>query len=232
MTDTTFLYFSFIAGLAAFFAPCSFAMLPGYVSYYISRQPDSPNKLYNNNFLRNAARGFVFGAVASLGFAAVFGAAGFAVIAIGQIVKQIIPWIAVITGAALVLLGTAMLFGKKFMLFQIPKISPARKNEKFGVFLFGIAYAIGSLGCVFPIFLSIAIQGVASSSFLEGAYTILSYIAGMSIVMTAVTTATFSARFAIIKKIDKAMPYLNKISALILVVAGIYMIYYQYLLLR
>ena len=125
-----------------------------------------------------------------------------------------------------------MFFSKEFSFFQTPKIRYINKNEKAGIYLFGIVYAIGSLGCVFPIFLSIVIQGIASKSFLDGAYTILAYVLGMIIIMIAITTITFATKYLILKKLQKILPYVKKLSAIILVIAGIYMIYYQYFLFR
>lgn len=229
MLDTAFLYFSFIAGLVGFFAPCSFAILPGYITYYISKYSNEDKK---TKLIKNVFQGIIFGLIASIGFFTVFGFAGFGVIAIGQFIKQFIPWIAVTTGIILIIVGILMFFGKKFLFFQAPKIEFIKKNEKTGIYLFGIVYAIGSLGCVFPIFLSIVIQGIASKSFLDGAYTILAYVLGMSIIMIVITTLTFATKYLILKKLEKVLPYMKKLSAVVLVFAGAYMIYYQYFLFR
>ena len=226
MPDTAFLYFSFIAGLVAFFAPCSFAILPSYITYYISKYSTEDKK---KRLINNLLQGFVFGLIASIGFFTVFGLTGFGVIAIGQFIKQFIPWIAIVTGVILIFIGIFMFFGKEFLFFQAPKIEFIKKNEKTGIYLFGIVYAIGSLGCVFPIFLSIVIQGIAANSFIDGAYTILAYILGMSVVMIIITTTTFATKYLILKKLERLLPYIKKLSAVVLVIAGIYMIYYQYL---
>lgn len=225
MLDLTFLYFSFIAGLAAFFAPCSFAILPGYITYYISKYSNEDKK---RKLIINLVQGFIFGLIASIGFFTIFGFAGFGVIAVGQFIKQFIPWIAVITGIILIFIGILMFLGKDILFFKLPKIKYIQKNEKTGIYLFGIVYAIGSLGCVFPIFLSIVIQGIAYKSILDGIYTILAYVFGMSIMMIAITTITFATKYLILKKIEKILPYIKKLSAIVLVFAGAYMIYYQY----
>ena len=186
------------------------------------------NEDKKRRLIKNIIRGFVFGLIASIGFFTVFGFAGFGVIAIGQFIKQFIPWIAVTTGIILIIVGILMFFGKEFLFFQAPKIRYIQKNEKAGIYLFGIVYAIGSLGCVFPIFLSIVIQGIAYKSILDGVYTIFAYVLGMSLVMIAITTLTFATKYLILKKLEKILPYVKKVSALILIFAGAYMIYYQY----
>ena len=227
MPDTAFLYFSFITGIAAFFAPCSFAILPGYISYYISKYSNKDRK---NIFFRNVLEGLVFGIIASAGFFTVFGLAGAAVLILGQYIKRIIPWIAVATGIILIIIGIIMIFRREFAFFQMPKINIVRENKKLGVYLFGIAYAIGSLGCVFPIFLSVMIQGISYDSFLDGAYTVIAYIAGMSLLMIGATAFAFAAKHTLLNKLEKILPYFRKISGAILIAAGIYMIYYQYIL--
>lgn len=229
MPTTSFLYFSFVAGLVAFFAPCSFVILPGYISYYISKYLKNDRI---KSLPKNALQGFVFGIIASAGFFTVFGAAGFGVIAIGQFVKHFIPLVAIITGIILIIIGILMLFNKNILFFQAPKINFIKQNEKLGIYLFGIVYAVGSLGCVFPIFLSIVLQGIAYKSFLDGVYTILAYILGMSIIMTVLTTLTFTTKYAVFKKLEKILPYIKRISTILLIIAGIYMIYYQFLLLK
>lgn len=229
MLDTSFVYFSFVAGLVAFFAPCSFAILPGYVTYYISKRQSAVKR---HNISRNLFQGIVFGLIASTGFFTVFGAAGIAVIYIGQFVKRFIPWIAVITGFMLIFMGILMFFGRDILLFHIPEIKLARKNEKIGIYLFGIAYAIGSLDCVFPLFISIVVQAIASNSFLNGSYVIMAYVLGMSVVMTSITALIFAAKHLVLKKLEAMLPYFRKLSASVIVIAGIYMIYYQYLLFR
>lgn len=228
MLDTAFLYFSFIAGLAAFFAPCSFAILPGYISYYISKYADKERK---SSLWNNILQGLIFGIIASAGFFTVFGLAGAAVILLGQYIKQFIPWIAIGAGFILILLGIAMFFGR-FAFFQMPRINLIRKNEKLGVYLFGIAYAIGSLGCVFPIFLSIAIQGISYGLFPDGAYTILAYILGMSLLMIGATASAFAAKHVILGRLERILPYFKRASSIILIAAGAYMVYYQYFLFK
>ncbi|MAG91159.1 hypothetical protein CMO83_00620 [Candidatus Woesearchaeota archaeon] len=227
MLDTAFLYFAFIAGLVAFFAPCSFAILPGYITYYISSYSKEDKK---KTLVGDIIQGLIFGIIASLGFFTVYGLAGFGVIALGQFIKQFVPWIAITTGILLIIIAILMLLGKEFLFFQSPNVNVAHKNEKMGIYLFGIVYAVGSLGCVFPIFLSIVVQGLASNSVLDGAATIFAYVLAMSLVMITITTLTFATKYVIIKKLEKILPYIKKISAIILIIAGSYMIYYQYLL--
>jgi cytochrome c-type biogenesis protein len=227
MLDTGFLYFAFLAGFVAFFAPCSFALLPGYITYYLSTYSKEDKK---KNLLKDIYQGAFFGLIASLGFFTVFGLAGFSILAIGQFVKRFIPWIVALTALILIIIGILMLLGKEISYFQPSNIKFQNKGRKTGIYLFGIVYAVGSLGCVFPVFLSIVFQGVSSGSFINGFLIILAYILAMSIMMITITTLTFATKYFVLKKLEKILPYVKRVSGIILIIAGIYMIYYQYLL--
>ncbi len=221
--DLSFIVFSFTAGIIAFFAPCSFALLPGYLSYYITNHSPKPNM----SSIQLALRGIRFGLIASIGFFVVFGLSAGLVLSLGQSVRQFIPWIAGMTGVLIAGLGIFSLLGKEMTLFQMPIIRLVQKKEWAGVFLFGIAYAMGSLGCVFPLFLSMVIEAI-SASFVEGSLIVLAYIAAMSLLMIVLTTIAFSTNKMVFQTLERYIPLLKKIGAIVLIVAGSYMAYYQF----
>ncbi|RMF54618.1 hypothetical protein D6745_04730 [Candidatus Woesearchaeota archaeon] len=218
MVNFAFIMFAFSAGTAAFFAPCSATLLPGYITYYFSKNENQAT------FWKSGLRGLLFGLGTILGFFAVFGIAGALIILLGQAVKQFIPWVAMIFGAFLIFAGAAMLLGKDFFV-KLPKIISRMDSSSF---VFGIAYAIASLGCTFPLFATVLLQGITDTSLIGGLASLLAYIIGISIVMLGITFLTAVSREFVQKKIMKLMPYIKKASALIIIVAGAYMIYYQF----
>ncbi len=224
MVDFTFATFAFLAGIVAFFSPCSAALLPGYISYYLSK--GEKTKL---TFLQALFKGIKFGFFTILGFLTVFGTAGLLVIILGQVVKKFIPWIAIIFGTGLILIGIGMLFGKHF---SVNLNFLMQKREAPGLYIFGVTYAVAALSCVFPIFLTIALQVLVENNLLEAVIPLIFYIAGISLVMLITTITTIFARDLISRKINKILPYINYFSALILIFAGAYIIYYQYFILK
>src|SRR3989344_401626 len=222
MIDFAFVVFAFIAGVVAFFAPCSVVLFPGYVSYYLNKGEEE--KL---NFMEKSWKGIRFGFFTILGFFTVYGISGLLIILFGQFIKRFIPWIAILFGVALIIFGIFMLFGKSVSV----KIGFLRfKSEKPGLYLFGITYGISSLGCVFPIFLPIMLQSLSGGNIIESIIPLIVYILGISIVMLIATLLIIFARAFITQKLHKILPYINYISAVILIIAGGYMIYYQYVL--
>lgn len=224
MIDFAFISFAFLAGLVAFFAPCSVVLLPGYVTYYVSKGEDK-----NLSNLKKVFKGFKFGFFTILGFFTIYGGAGFLIILFGQFIKRFIPWIAILFGIILIFLGIIMLFGKHFSFnLNFFKI----KNERNSLYLFGTAYSVASLGCVFPLFLTILLQGLLNNNFFYSFLPLLAYIFGISLVMIITTILIIFFRDFFSRKLRKLLPYFYYISAFVLIVAGFYMLYYQYLLFR
>lgn len=222
MIDFAFVSFAFIAGIVAFFSPCAAVLLPGYVSYYISKGDQ-----IKQSYFEKLARGFLFGFITIFGFITVFGIAGLLILALGQIIKTFIPWLSVLFGIGLIALGISILLGKHILInlnfLQL-------KTEKWGLYLFGVAYAVAALGCVFPIFLTIMLQSFFAANFLEAIIPLIAYITGISIVMLLVTMLIIFSRAWISSKINRILPYIHSISGAILILAGAYMIYYQLVL--
>lgn len=216
MLNIIFITLAFSAGLAAFFSPCAVALLPAYITYYLGKG-NKEKKAYVQESL-------VFSAQAILGFFTIFGVVGSLVLAFGQFIKSFIPGIAIATGFVLVIIGIFMLFGKNFSLNLKHKIPISN------AYAFGIAYGIGALGCTFPLFLTVVLQGVVDDMIINGIISLLAYILGISLMMVVVTVLTAFAKEFIEQKIAQILPYILKLSALILILAGGYMVYYQWML--
>lgn len=216
MINLIFISFAFSAGLAAFFSPCSVSLLPGFIAYYLSKKGAAESTF------AGIKQGLIFGLLAILGFFTVFGIAGGGVIYLGQQIKAYIPMLGSITGGLLIVLGISILVGKDLFL-EIPDYFHSKKDSS--AYLFGIAYAVGALGCTFPLFATVLVQGINDSSIINGFTSLLAYIAGISVLMLGTTITTVLARDMLQKRIIQVMPYIKKISAAIIIFAGIYMVY-------
>lgn len=69
MVDTVLMQLAFSAGVVTFFSPCSYALLPAYISYYLGRVSGEER---NISSLRGALKGVGVGTAATLGFLSVF----------------------------------------------------------------------------------------------------------------------------------------------------------------
>ncbi|MCJ7779620.1 MAG: cytochrome c biogenesis protein CcdA, partial [Acidimicrobiia bacterium] len=140
---------AFAAGLVATVNPCGFAMLPAYLSYFMGIEEEDRSRIAA---LRSA---LVIGAIVSAGFLVVFGLAGILITAGFRVVIDLIPWVAIVVGLAVIALGVALVRGYELNV-GLPKGGRAASGRGYrSVFLFGISYAVASLSCTLPVFLTV-----------------------------------------------------------------------------
>ncbi len=109
---------AFTAGLVATVNPCGFAMLPAYLSWYLGTD-DSPTG-QPPVLADRLGRALVVGGTASLGFLVVFGITGSLITAGVRSFIDYMPWVALVIGAALAMLGVALLSGRELRI-ALPK---------------------------------------------------------------------------------------------------------------
>lgn len=216
-----FIGFSFLQGILAFLAPCAVALLPGYIVAFISRNPDA-----NSSLKTRLGKGLKLAFLSILGILIIYSMAGAMIIVAGQVLKDYMKWITIGMGGILIILGILMLFGKNISLsFNVQGSSS--KTEAGEAFVFGIAYAIGALGCLFPLFLIVATQAMAAQTILEGSSYFLAYFSGMSGMMILTILLAIFAKGFLMKNLRKILPHMELVSGVLLIIAGIYVIHYQ-----
>jgi cytochrome c-type biogenesis protein len=219
-----FIIFSFLQGVVAFFAPCAVALLPGYIAAYISR-----NIGVNPTTSARLRRGLKLAFLSILGILVIYSIAGILIVLASQVLKAYMKWVTIGMGGMLMFLGLLMVIGVNIS-FSVNINHPTNKSEAVEAFIFGIAYAIGALGCLFPLFLVVATQAMAAPTIWLGTSYILAYFFGISLMMiTAILLSTF-ARDYFMRYLRKLMPNMELITGILLIAAGAYVIYYQMIL--
>lgn len=212
-------------GVVAAFNPCGFAMLPAYLGFFVSREAED-----ETNVFRNLMRGLGVGLSVTLGFVAVFGALGFLTqqfdrINLGDFATRT-PWITVGAGVLMVLVGAGMLGGWEPKL-NLPRLNRGGKTKGFGsMFMFGISYAVVSLSCTAPIFLSTVIGAFSREGQASGIVALLAYAVGMGLVIITLTMAASLARMEVATLFRRALPYVNRVSGGIVGAVGLFMAFY------
>lgn len=205
---------SFAAGLVATVNPCGFAMLPAYLSYFLGTTGDHTRAMA-------VRRALSVSALMAAGFLVVFGAAGLLLTLGVQAIVEFIPWLAVVVGAALVVLGGRTYRGRYLTL----SLGSGRVDRS-SVFRFGVSYAVASLSCTLPIFLSLIAGTFARSTVLEGLSAFVAYSVGMSLVITAITVTIAFGQDRIVRLVRSSAEYVNRISGVVLVAAGLFIVWY------
>lgn len=102
-----------------------------------------------------------------------------------------LPWVATAMGAVLILLGALMLYGSFSLGLSLETLAArmTQGNQHHSLksyYLYGMGYAIGSLGCVFPIFFVWVIQPLLQG-FVGGLANFVAYASGMALMMVALS---------------------------------------------
>lgn len=219
------LAFAFSAGMLATLNPCGWAMLPTFVSYYLgSRETEYEQK----TFASRAIEGLYLGLLVTAGFLAIFSAAGVVVSAGLRLIVEYMPLAALATGIALVLLGLWLLFGKSLPFsLPAPQINNTHARNPKSAFLFGIGYAFASLSCTLPVFIAIVGASLTAAGFAAGATMFGAYAIGMATVLVGVALGAALLKGAVAQWFRKLLPYVYPISAVMLIFAGLYLVWYQ-----
>ncbi|QSB05214.1 cytochrome c biogenesis CcdA family protein [Natronoglycomyces albus] len=209
-----------LAGALATVNPCGFALLPVYATFLINGDEGTSSK-------RQALmRALAFTAAMSIGFAVVFGTFGLIVAPTAPAVANYLPWITIVLGILVVLGGLWLLSGRDLPSF-VPKMQGTNVKRSAGsMTVFGMVFAIASLGCTIAPFLAIVVGTFRSASLFHGLLLFLTYAAGMALVVGVVSIAIALAREGIITKMKRALPWVMRGSGVLLLLAGAYVAYY------
>src|SRR5579859_1685645 len=214
------LFFAFSAGLLASVNPCGFAMLPGFVAYYLGSQ--EPEEVHTAGRLRAA---LLLGIAVTAGFMTLFVSVGVVLSVGGQFIFRTLPWLGVIIGLALVVIGVWTLLGHVLPL-PLPTISVKRFGRgPQAMFLYGTAYGLVSLGCALPVFLSVVAGVLTTGGIMPGISMFVSYSLGMGAALLAVALGAVLFEGAIARWLRGLLPHVKALSSILLVVAGLYLIY-------
>lgn len=204
--------FALGAGIATFFAPCSYALLPGYVGYYVAATEKETPPMSGV-----LARG----SAAALGVFATFFVLSIAAIAIGDLLERTLFAIELAVGVLLIALGVAVLSGRTGSLHvSLPK----RRSSVLGFGIFGALYALAATACVLPLFLAVALQSLTLPA-VETAIVLGSYAGSFGLLMLATTVATAVGYDALTDRLATHAQTLTRLAGVVLVLAGFGQLY-------
>jgi cytochrome c biogenesis protein CcdA len=210
---------AFGAGLVAALNPCGFAMLPAYLALVV-RGEDVGRRAA-------AARAMTATAAMATGFILVFGGFGLLTLSVASAVQRYLPYVTVVIGICLVALGIWLLAGREIA-FPRGFASAARwvPTARLGsMFSYGISYAVASLSCTVGPFLAVTAAALRGS--VLGAVAVYAaYAAGFTVVVGVLAVAAALASSAVVNRMRRIVPYINRISGALLLVVGSYVGYY------
>jgi cytochrome c-type biogenesis protein len=216
------LAFAFGAGMVSTVNPCGFAMLPAFLAYYVgATRDDRPGSVVGR-----LALGLRTGAAVSAGFVAVFTVVGLLVAAGLRFLIGAVPWLAVVIGAVLVLLGLLLALGGR-----LPVRLNANRLMRSGdgarsMMTFGAAYAVASLSCTLAVLLAVIGSTLASSSVLLLLGVFAAYGAGATTILLLLTVSTALASGALERGLRRVARVIDRVAGAVLALSGAYLIAY------
>jgi cytochrome c-type biogenesis protein len=208
-----------LAGLASFFSPCVFSLVPAYVGYLSGRslsQSDSERKAIQlTTFLHGLF--FVFG------FTFVFISLGAAFSALSNFFFSARDILAKIGGVIIILFGLHLtsLITIPFLDFDLrPQSKIGKGRSFFSSFVMGIFFSAGWSPCVGPTLGLILTLAIQQANIGQGIVLLSFYSLGMAIPFLAAALGVGWVT-NILKKYSKVMKITQVIMGVILVVVGI-----------
>jgi cytochrome c biogenesis protein CcdA len=202
------------AGMLGAVNPCGFALLPAYLSVLLASDGDRP-----------VGRALRCTAALTAGYVLVFGAFGLVLTPVASELQPRLPWLTVVFGLALAGLGVWLALGRS--LPALPAVrAPVLTGSTWSMVLFGMAYAIASLGCAVGPFLALVVTSLRASSLGWGLGLFVAYAAGMGLVVGVTAVAVALLRVSLVNRARRFLGVVPRLGGAILVVCGLYVAYY------
>jgi cytochrome c biogenesis protein CcdA len=218
--------FAFGLGMAAAVNPCGFALLPTYLGLYLGTA--AGERLPWPAQLRRA---LAVSAAMTISFVALFGAAGLILGGVGAAVGGWLPWVSLGTGVVLAVVGGRLLAGgcveaPGAVLLADRLGGVANRTGLVAYAAYGLAFALSSLGCTLPLFLTVVGSGVARGGVAAGLEQLVLYALGMGAVVSMLTVLVSLFGGGVLARVRGAGRVLEPVGAVLLLATGGYIVYY------
>ena len=222
--------YSFLLGMFAAVNPCGFVMLPAYLIYFLGLESQRTGV---DRQRASVQRALVVSFATSSGFIVVFVAVGTVSRLVTLQVQDNAKYVSLVVGGGLIVLGVMMLRGWK------PPLTTAgagagreRKRTLVGMFAFGAAYAIASIGCTIGFLVSAVFGSFAASGLVSGVASVALYGVGMALVVTALTMTLAVASGGLLRVLRNGLRYIDRAAGVFIILTGIYLTWYWYAAIR
>ena len=209
--------YGFTAGAVATVNPCGFALLPAWFAREMAEHDGRPAG-------ERLIRAVISAGLVSLGFVLIFVVAGVLLAAGSEWLGPALPWIGVLLGAMLALIGISWIASVR--LPGLPVIETCRRvSTRYGAFGFGLSYGLASISCTLPVFMSVA----GLSFLLESEISLagfLAYLAGATAVLTLVAVGGTLVGSGLSRLVQGRVGVLRRTAGAMTFLAGLYIALY------
>ncbi len=222
-------------GAAAAFNPCGFTMLPAYLGAFVqSTSEDTTPK--DAAFIQRSKSALIVraaqaGGLVTGGFLLVFGIIGIIVSELSNSFLKVTPLVTIAIGLILVMIGVASISGRGPRLRIAGRrtqdaASNAGLTTNRGMFLYGVSYAVVSLGCTLPTFMGNVFSSFTQQRFFDAFVLYIAFALGMGLVVVSLSILVSLAQHGVVGRLRQALPWIQRITGTLMVLVGCYLAYY------
>lgn len=208
----------FLLGILSFLSPCSFPLILGYIGFMLRKKQGFLNKIILSiSFtLGVLVIMFLFGIIA-----AIFTQS------ISFFLPMLISLVSFISGILILLFGIIAFFEIKIPIKSFIKFSLITENVFSGGIVYGLLYGPLVFSCNFPLVLSMFLYSITLIEFFNKILSFIFYGIGLSIPFILLSLSSEGFRRFITKKFIVKYSLIQKISGLILIIVGLYILIYN-----
>lgn len=225
--DPVTLSFAFTTGVLTFFSPCAVGLIPAYVGYFTGLADEHGTERSTREAALAGAR---FGGAAALGILVLFSLGGALIYVLrsrfslaSTTLLTTVEALGLAVGVGLVVLGVLMLAARAPSI-TLPVRAP-RERTPLSMMAFGVVFAVASMGCTLPLFFAAVLQPALQDA-LSGLTAFVAFGAGIASLMFGVAVAMSVAEETARARLVQVMPYVRPVSGVVIVLAGLYVVYY------
>ncbi|MGA0569055.1 cytochrome c biogenesis CcdA family protein [Rathayibacter sp. KR2-224] len=218
MIGGTLIAYAFTIGLTGLINPCGLPLLPAYLTIFLDDDIDRTWPVRLLTALRS-------GGCLSLGFVLVFGVAGLVESSLAFAVTGLAPWLMLLVGAAILVLGVLSMIGKASG-WHLPALSFRSGTGTVTMIGFGAAYAVGSLSCSLPIFVAAVGSSLSTATPVQSVAVFVAYALGMGLFATAASLISAFSGPAALRALHPVARVLPRIAGGICITVGLYLMTY------
>lgn len=228
--NTSLIIPAFIAGLLTFLAPCTFPLLPAYISFIggtsVQELQNSKNSLVRRKIFLNGVFYVLGFSLVFIALGSLFGLGGGALFQYRNILTKVGGVLVIIFG--LFMTGLLNIPALNFLNYEKrPIFRSLKPGTPVSALLFGATFAVGWTPCVGPVLGSILTLAAASATVAQGAFLLGVFSLGLAIPFLIIAASSGWA-FAYLKKVNRYLHIISVIGGILLIILGILLLTGQF----
>jgi len=213
--------FAALAGLMVNLGPCSLAVLPAYMSFYLGTNTDSQERTFYKSVR--------MGLIASLGVIGFYLVLGLMFGIVGTSLASYMSQLKLIIAGLIFLLGIHLLRGNSLELKMISQFQDSVSQVSKGrtPFLrligFGVVYGAGGVSCFLPIFLPLVFFPFLSGELVESSISFALFALFQALFLIGATVLIGVGKQHLLQKLNGHTALIKRVGGVILIAVSIYM---------